>query len=93
LPQDVPSARLLHADVLAPGWQVWQGLLPFASPDATIVPPMSHSVPQLPDTQISPLPHAIPSGSLVHVVVLSAGVQISQPVLAVEPGAVKTPPM
>jgi hypothetical protein len=31
--QLVPFAALVHADVLEPGWQVWQALLAFTVPD------------------------------------------------------------
>jgi hypothetical protein len=36
---------LLHAEVLAPGWQLWHGLLGFVAPAATVVPLMTHPPP------------------------------------------------
>ena len=33
-PQAEPTARLVHAPVLVPGWQLWQALLGFTAPDA-----------------------------------------------------------
>jgi hypothetical protein len=30
LPQPVPSAMLLHVDVLVPGWQLWHALFGLA---------------------------------------------------------------
>jgi hypothetical protein len=32
VPQPAPSARLVHAVVLEPGWQLWHGLAGFAVP-------------------------------------------------------------
>jgi hypothetical protein len=34
VPHEAPSALVVHAVVLAPGWQVWQPLVEFAAPDA-----------------------------------------------------------
>jgi hypothetical protein len=50
-PQLVPLAAVLQAEVLVPGWQLWQALLGFDAPDAKTIPPMSHWVPHSPLAQ------------------------------------------
>jgi hypothetical protein len=77
-PQLVPFASLVHAEVLAPGWQLWQALPGSAAPEATIVPPMSHCVPQAPEEHTCPLPQLVPSATSVHVVTLAPGWQLWQ---------------
>ena len=85
-PPLTPSV-LVHAVVLVPGWQVWQGLLAFEAPDVTIVPPMSHCEPHAPLAQTCPLPQLVPSATSVHPVVLDDGWQTSQPPFVVAPDA------
>jgi hypothetical protein len=90
-PIEQPAFRpsvLVHAEVLVPGWQLWQTSLAFTVPEATIpVPAMLHSEPHTPLLQISAPPQTVPGGALVHADALEPGVQISQPSFAVAPEA------
>jgi hypothetical protein len=52
-----PLARLVHAEVLAEGWQIWHGLLGLAVPGAYALPPMKHPGAQLPPAQTWPALH------------------------------------
>jgi hypothetical protein len=65
----VPSETLLHAEVLAPGWQLWHGLLGFVAPAATVVPLMTHPPPASAalDPELLPLvePELLPDPELL----------------------------
>jgi hypothetical protein len=77
VPHADPFERSVHAEVLVPGWQVWQALVEFTAPVAKMVPPMSHCVPHCPALHTCPLPHAVPLAMLLHAVVLVPGWQLS----------------
>ncbi len=77
-PQLVPSAPVVHDDVLAPGWHVWHAFAGFDVPLAYAIPAMKQPETQLALLQISPPPQVVPSASVVHDDVLVPGKQLWQ---------------
>jgi hypothetical protein len=74
-PQLAP-VRPLQSPVLLAGWQTSHPFAGLVADASTTPPSITHSLTQAPVTQTSPLPHAMPVGTLVQAVGDSAGEQI-----------------
>jgi hypothetical protein len=94
VPQLAPLATFVQAEVLDPGWQLWQELAGLGAPAAITRPPMKQPETQLVPLQTSPVPHDAPSARPDHPVVLPAGWQVWHALAGSGvPAAYTVPPM
>jgi hypothetical protein len=86
-PHGAPSIRFVQAVVLVPGWQVAQTLSGLGALEAYVLPSMLHCVPHSPPAQTWPLPHALPSSTFSHALVLTLGWQLWHALVGFTPRA------
>jgi hypothetical protein len=75
-PQLEPMGWSLNVVVEMAGLQTWHGLRTFIVPDGNVALPMMQSSAHVPLLQTSPVPHGVPSASLVQAVLDVAGTQV-----------------
>src|SRR5208282_5185948 len=81
VPQEAPTARAVKAELDFAGSHCWQALLGLASPEVKIFAPMKQTLLQTPPEHSSPPPHAVPSATLLKLLVEVPGWQLWQALL------------